>query len=128
MSRANIETARRAAEAFAHGGIDEMRALLHPEVKVRVRVGEVYEGRGAAAEFFRDWRDAWDDYRIEAEQFLDAGDQVVAFFHQQGRGRVSGIDIDQRAAVVVRISGGLIIEWTTYGDRAQALVAAGLHE
>jgi ketosteroid isomerase-like protein len=127
VSRQNVEIVRRAIELYAHGSTHRAAVeLLHPEITVRVRIGEVYEGRDAAVAFFRDWHDSWEDFFIEVEEFFDTGDQVVVFLRQRGQGRISGIAIDQRPAVVVRLKGGQIIDWTTYVDRAQALEAAGL--
>jgi ketosteroid isomerase-like protein len=126
MSPHDVELARRAIDAWTDGRTDELRALFHPRITMRVQIGEVYEGPDAVVGFLRDWCGVWDDWRLEVEQLLDAGDHVVTFFHQTGRGRESGIDIDQRAAFVSRTRDGQIIEVTSYSDRALALKAAGL--
>jgi ketosteroid isomerase-like protein len=126
MSRENVEIVRRTIERFAQRGPEAVLATVHPNVEVHARIGEVYRGHDGALEFLREWLDPWDDYSIDSEEFFDAGDRVVVFIHQRGRGRKSGIEIDQRPALLFGLSGGQIIEWRTFTDREQALKAVGL--
>jgi len=66
---------------------------------------------------------------IEPERFFDLdGDRVVAFVRVSATGRDSGVEIEIKAAHEFTIRGGLIVRFKAYGDRRQALEAAGLSE
>ena len=73
----------------------------------------------------RHWWGTWTDYRIDAEELIDAGSSVVVVAHERGRGKGSGAPFEQRYAVVTFLveagsSDGML------PDKAAALEAAGL--
>ncbi len=45
---------------------------------------QVYEGVEGARTFLRVWMEAWEDWELEIEALLDAGDKVVALVRQRG--------------------------------------------
>jgi ketosteroid isomerase-like protein len=88
----------------------------------------VYRGREGVAEAMRVWTGTWDDWRVELEEIVDAGDRVVLIARESGRGKGSGIEIDQRVYGVFTLRDGKIVRWKGFIDRDQALEAAGLRE
>jgi ketosteroid isomerase-like protein len=74
------------------------------------------------------WASAWEDFDVIAEEFLDAGDQVVVTARHRGRGRASGVIVDARFYDVYTLRDGKITRADEYADRAEALEAAGLQE
>jgi hypothetical protein len=91
-------------------------------------------GWGVAA-MTRTWREfltAWNDYRVEANEYreLDHGRVLVAL-RPHGRGKASGLDIgaagSQRgSANVFHVRGGKVTRLFTYFDRDRALADVGL--
>jgi ketosteroid isomerase-like protein len=78
---------------------------------------EVARGRDEYVAMWRDWLDAWDDYRFTPEEIWEApGETVIVSGVESARGRDSGIDVLSR-----RITG-------VYLDRHEALEAAGVRE
>lgn len=69
---------------------------------------------------------AFDDYSLEPEEFIDAGDKVLAPVHQTGRGKDSGIPVDVRYILVFTLRAGKGIRVDSYYDRRRALEAAGV--
>ena len=66
---------------------------------------------------------------IEPERFLDIDDErVLAFVRVRATGRGSGVEVDISPAHEFTIRDGLIVRFKAYGDRAEALEAAGLQE
>ncbi len=66
---------------------------------------------------------------IEPERFLDIDDErVLAFVRVRATGRRSGVEVDITPAHEFTIRDGQIVRFKAYGDRAEALEAAGLHE
>ena len=45
--------------------------------------------------------EAWEERRLEAEEFIDAGDCVVVLLHEFRRGKGSGVEMETDTAVVV---------------------------
>ena len=78
--------------------------------------------------YIQRWEEPWDDYQLEAEEFIDAGDRVVVTIHFKGRGKGSGIEVDARSHQVHSLRHGKLVRMDEYLDRTEALEAAGLPE
>jgi ketosteroid isomerase-like protein len=134
VSQENVEIVRRASEAFLRGEWDQAAQLLDPDVELHGTVGGLSEGsvmRGfqqimEAVE--QEDAEAWDERRLEPEQFIDAGDRVVVLLHEFRRGRGSGVELETDTAVVLELREGRVTRIQGYMDRASALEAAGLTE
>jgi ketosteroid isomerase-like protein len=61
-----------------------------------------------------------------AEEFLQAGDKVVAVMRQRGRSKTSGMHADMSFAQVWTVRDGLIMRMQMYADPQEALEAVGL--
>ncbi|MDQ3760077.1 MAG: nuclear transport factor 2 family protein [Actinomycetota bacterium] len=88
----------------------------------------VYVGREAVIKASRHYWGTWDDYRVEAEEILDAGPSIVVIIYERGRGKGSGAPVEQRHPQVWTFRAGRIIRWESFQSRAEALEAAGLSE
>jgi hypothetical protein len=133
VSRENVEVVRRAIDAFNRGELEALAEVVDfydPEIEYHEDPGfleaGVYRGPGALAAHWRQFLDAFEDYRFEIEELLDAGDDVVVLTHQLGRGKGSGIEVDMRNAWVFTLRDGKLARIRPYADRAEALAAAGL--
>jgi len=73
-------------------------------------------------------RDAYDDVRVEPEEFIDAGDDVIVIARIKGTGRASGVDVDWRQGYIWTIRDGKGVRFRWFSDPDQALEAAGLRE
>jgi ketosteroid isomerase-like protein len=84
MSEENIKTVREAFEAFLGGDQEKTAQLVDPEVEFHGTVGGLQEGQIAHGQSEIDERfeaedlEAWEERRLEPEEFIDAGDNVVA--------------------------------------------------
>jgi uncharacterized protein len=67
-----------------------------------------------------------DDFSIRIDQYLDAGDQVIALGHDRGRAKTTGRAFDLPSAYVCTVRGGRIVRFAAYLDTAQWLLALGL--
>jgi ketosteroid isomerase-like protein len=73
--------------------------------------------------------DVWEKFRIEAEEFIDAGDRVVVVGRLVAKGRGSGVEAESPTAQVFTVREGRVVRWEFgYADRADALKAVGLAE
>ena len=78
-----------------------------------------------ADRWMAEWTEPFEEWTIEAEEYVDAGDQAVTFVRQHGRTE-HGPEVDLRMAFVWTFRDGLVAKVEFYSDRAEALAAAGL--
>jgi ketosteroid isomerase-like protein len=134
VSEENIKVVREAFEAFRVGDGEKTAQLVDPEVEFHGTVGGLQEGQIAHGQSEIDQKfeaedlEAWEERRLEAEEFIDAGDDVVVLLHEYRRGRGSGVELETDTAVVVAVREGRVVRIQGYMDRAAALEAAGLSE
>jgi len=77
--------------------------------------------------FLDDLEEPFQSHRIEAEKFIDAGDQVIVQQTAHVRGR-DGIEAKARTALVYTVRDGAVARMCMYQDLPEALEAAGLSE
>jgi ketosteroid isomerase-like protein len=87
---------------------------------------QVYEGADGARAFLSDWMEAWDDWELEVEALLDAGDRVLVFVHQRATSKAAGMPVEMSLAQVYTLRDGKQARMDMYSDRDEALAAAGL--
>jgi len=133
MSQKNVDVVRRAWEASQRHDNEEALALYDPTIEIDTTSrGELdagaYRGLEGVQDFFRNWLSSFGDFRSEVEEWIDAGDQVIAIVHSYGRGRRSGVPVDMREAHLWTVLNGKLKRLQVFGTKAEALEAAGLRE
>ena len=73
-----------------------------------------------------DHRDGFQRFTISGEEFIDAGESVVAIVNQRGRAKATGIPVDMRFAQVWTFRDGQAIRMQMYASPDDALEAVGL--
>ena len=129
MSQENVEVARRYIWAFVND-LDTFRELTHPEIEW-APVEENHtpsHGIEGAVRIRNGWLEAWDMYRLEVEEILDAGDDVLVSGVAVARGKGSGVKVELRLYFHAKVSDGKVVYVYEYQDRAEALKAVGLEE
>ncbi len=88
----------------------------------------VYHGLEGVRSWNRDWLGAFGGFSAEVEEWIDAGDQVIAMVRWHGRGKLSGVPARMLRAHVWTVRDGKLLRLRIYDNRADALKAAGLSE
>jgi len=133
MSQQNVETLRRAYEAFDRGDLDAAVADAHPDVEYISSgaipgQGDVARGSEAYKRFISWLSDVFEDARLEPKEFIDAGDRVLGGFTLSGRGKQSGIKTSWTMWQVWTLKDGMFVHGQGFTTRDEALEAAGLRE
>ena len=132
MSQENVEIARRAYDSLTVGNLSRLAEFVAPEIEVdltrNVFNPQVIRGYEGIEQFITTLNEVWEDFRFEIEELIDAGDNVVAVVRLVGKGKGSGVPVDQRDTHVVKARDGKAVHIAVYRDRAEALEAAGLSE
>ena len=129
MSSADIEALERIYAKWAEGDFlsfesfdDTVRARWATEVP---DLGSS-TGIDGLAELLGEWLKAWQECRIEADEFHEAGAQVVAFVRVHGRGVGSDIEVDMENAHVWTMRNGRALAIRAYTSRERAMREVGL--
>ena len=129
MSQENVDVVRLALEASTRRDNEATFALYDPEVEIYGLVdGAVYRGLSGVRVFFRDWFAAWRELSYDAEEWIDAGDDVIAALHVQARGRQSGVPVERREWHVWTLRGSKLWRLRVYATKTESLEAVGLPE
>jgi ketosteroid isomerase-like protein len=133
MSQENVETLRKALDAFNRGDREAWLPLHDPELGFRADPewpeSETVDGREAVWDFIVGLTDAWEPDAFEMVDVIDAGDdRLVTRYRRPVRGKASGVEdvLDYWCVNTVRRGQVLRYEW--YASRAKALDAVGLSE
>jgi ketosteroid isomerase-like protein len=131
MSEENVEIVRNQVERFTATGESSPETAAEdiawhdppdfPDAKVHIGMDGVLEALGV-------WADAWDEWRIELNEYVDAGERVLVRGRQWGRGKHTGVLVEQPLCLVYLLRDGKVIEVRAFFDEDQALEAAGLSE
>ena len=133
MSQENVEVVRRIYERWLRSDASLFDAL-DPDIELNpdpaadwVGVNDIYRGHDGVRSYLAQVYEAFDDYRPEVEELLDAGDKVITLAIEHGRGRGSGATVEARhTAHVWTIRANKAIRLDLYLNREEALEAAGL--
>jgi ketosteroid isomerase-like protein len=127
MSRDNVDLVR--SIYAGERGDFSLTEWAHPEIEYVWADGPSpgrWTGLAGMAEGFREWLSAWEDYRLEAEEYreLDA-ERVLVLTNRSGRGKRSGLELGQtrgaKGAQVVPVRAGKVARLVQYWDRERAL-------
>ena len=134
MSNGNVETVRRAVEAFTEFGFDGIGTsdlitddfeFHEPPEQLAPRVAR---GRKEVQELAAEFDAVWEEHQSEPQEIraVDA-DRVllVSLEHLKGR---DGIELETPFAAIFTLRDGKIFRWQAFWDTQKALDAAGTPE
>ena len=123
MSEENVEAARKCVEDYVRGDYDAALEYLAPDVVWEVGQELPATGRDAVREMWKRWDAEWEELETVVEEVIDAGDQLVVIVRYRGRGRVSGVEVNDRQFEVHTLRDGRCIRKVEFPTRAEALAA-----
>jgi ketosteroid isomerase-like protein len=136
MSQENVEIVRRGYELYAAGDLEGVTDLISDAAELPDAGGlgivDTAAGTRRGPDGFlqgsQEAVEAFEDYRVEPQEFIDAGDAVVVPVRISGRGRASGAMLEVQLVHVWVLSNGRAIRNEIYRTVAEALEAVGLSE
>jgi ketosteroid isomerase-like protein len=127
-----VELVRSIHAPFARGDYSSTE-WAHPEVELVFADGPSpgsWTGVDAATEAWRDFLSAWEEFRIEVDEYRELDDERVLVLGQRtGRGKASGLEVGQtrgEAVGLFHIRGGKVTRLVFYFDRERAFADLGL--
>jgi ketosteroid isomerase-like protein len=129
MRDSDAELVRTAYEVWNRRDFARIWELLDPEVVVdaraRVMNPDVYTGHEGFQRMVDEMGETWDEWRLEPEEIIDSGEQVVVATRVRARGRASGVELDDLVYNVWTLRDGKALRLALYYDRDDALRDSG---
>ena len=113
------ENRRHDFDAAYSGCFDERFELLPPPSYPEG--AQAFCGRAGLKRWIATTQEIWDEWRLVAEQFLVAGDQVVVLVRVIAQGHLSGVRLDRETAHIWDIADGCVTRCEVFLDRSEAL-------
>lgn len=128
MSEKSVNTVRNIYAAFARGAFP--RAALDPNVEwIEPDVPDLWfsgahHGVDAViSDVMQPTAERFDDFRLQCDEFLDAGERVVVTGRFLGRGKDTGIELDAAFAHIWTLRDDKVVRFQGYADTANFLYA-----
>ena len=135
MSQENVDVVRRLYEAWLADDYETVFQTCDPGMRLNpdseatwVGIDDSYVGHEGLRRYMAAVYQAFDGYRPEVEQLIDAGEgRVLTLAIEHGRGRGSGAEVEaRRTAHLWTLRDGRAIQVDLFLDRSRALEAVGL--
>ena len=132
MSQENVDRFVQGIEAFNRRDIPGSLRVMDPEIIWEHRLAAL-EGKFVGPEAVTGWyADLWEHFEaveIDCPDVRDlGGGRMLGLGVIRATGKESGVETELTYAVVARYRNGRMTHYTDFGDRDQALEAAGLRE
>jgi ketosteroid isomerase-like protein len=126
----NVELVKQAIEAFNATEVEGFVALATDDFEWSPSMvaieGQVFRGSEGIRAYCASLDDVWSEFRILPDSFRDSGDTVLMLGSLRGRGRSSGVTVDESLGMVFDVRDGKIARIRGFLDHAEALRAAAL--
>src|SRR3954449_6963162 len=130
MSEENVEVMRQIVEAFNRGGVEAALPRFDDDVEWagpdEWLDDHLYQGHDGLRKLASQWTDSFDEYRLDPDRFIDAGDSVVILLFARGRIKGSEVPIAQENSWVCRVENGKATHVQVYFSWHEGLERAGL--
>jgi ketosteroid isomerase-like protein len=131
MSAADVEVVREMLAAFNRQDYEASTALLHDEIEMyqasEIPGSDDYIGKEAFLHGMAAWLSGFErGFQYEPEELVDCGDRVFVRVLLRGRGRESGIQLEQHAFQLYEVRHGKVSRVRVFWDENEAREAAGL--
>jgi ketosteroid isomerase-like protein len=128
LSRRNVTLLREAYEGMGRGGIDETAAweLISPEIVIRDRPEapdpQTYRGHDGVREALETSDESFEEFTLRPVDMIGVGDShVVVVLRMSGRGRGSGVPVEEEIAHLWTVDDGIAVAMQVYSDPQDAL-------
>jgi ketosteroid isomerase-like protein len=132
MSQENVEVVRDTLAAFNRAGVEAALGYLDPNIEwlgpPEWLEERLYKGHDGIRKIAAVWTENFDDYRLDLEKAIDAGDRVIALVYQRGRIKGSDNEVEQPIGYDWGVRNGKGIRVQVYFSWEKTFEVAGLRE
>jgi len=128
---ANLDLVRSIFTAWERGDWSSAD-WAHPEIELVHEDGPApgsWRGLAGMAQGLRGWLSAWEEARVDAEEYRELdGERVLVLTRAGGRGKTSGLELEQvwaKGLQLFHVRGGKVTRIVVYFNRDRALADLG---
>ena len=126
---AHAEIVRDIIGALNRGDVDGLLALTDPDFEWRTLddspAAGTYRGHDQVRDYVDDWLRTFDQVRIDVGTLEEHGDRILAEVASHGRGKLSGIELNNPFCQLWTVRDGLALRMRELPDRESALAELG---
>jgi ketosteroid isomerase-like protein len=119
-------------DAWNRDDLEAYLELLHPDVRIETSglfpdLAPEYAGRERAVKFWHQMHEPWEFFRVDVEHIEDQDDWAIASIRFRARGMDSGVEVDMRFGMAMRVEDDLAIEFLnrrTFDEARKAVSSA----
>src|SRR5919108_1434784 len=130
MSQANVDKARDFIAAYNRRDFDAAVESFDPDIEWVLPERQSSDSCRGPDEVKRFWEgidETFEALTLKPQEFVDAGDQVATRLRHHGRGKESGVEIDEELYhQVATFRDGKMVRIEYFGSWPEALEAVGL--
>ena len=123
MSEENVELVRRIYEAWERE--ESARDFIAEDIEYVNPSYAVEPGTRRGRKSFRVIRDTYEDFQIQVERYVDAGEEVVVLAQYKASGQGSGVPVSGEHGYVWTVRDGQAVRFQWFQSHREALEAAG---
>jgi ketosteroid isomerase-like protein len=113
-------------DAAERGELDPLDPdVVYEDANLPDHVGEVYRGYDALIRAAGRWLETNDYIRLELQEIIEVGDDLVSVHNVSVRTSYTGIEDEALVAYVWKFRDGRVVHWQSYRTLTEALSAAG---
>ncbi|HEY4451125.1 MAG TPA: nuclear transport factor 2 family protein [Solirubrobacteraceae bacterium] len=128
MPQPNLQLVKEAIAAFNATDVEGFVALATDDFEWSPSMvaieGQVFRGSEGIRAYCASLDDAWSEFRILPDSFRERGQTVLMLGALRGRGKNSGVTVDESLGMVFDIGDGKIARIRGFLDHAEALRAS----
>jgi ketosteroid isomerase-like protein len=130
MSQENVETLKRAFDAFASGDLEAVFGFIDPEFEINDRVIGSPSARGPEAVVANaaEVREAIGDVSWEPREIVDLDDRALVKVHVAGAGQHTSLPIEGDVGHIYTFRDGKAVKLDIFRTWEEAREAAGISE
>jgi ketosteroid isomerase-like protein len=122
---ANEELIRSAYGAIASGDLEAAMELIDPDVVVRDRPEtpdpRTYRGHEGVVEALASSDESFEEFELQPQRWVAEGEHVMIELRMSGRGRGSGVPVEEMIAHLWTVRDGKLVALQVYSDPDDAL-------
>lgn len=130
MSQENVDKVREFIAAYNRRDFDAAVECFDDQIEWVLPARQRSDsGRGPdhVRRFWAELDESMDELRLDPQEFVDGGDRVATRLRHFGRGKLSGIEIDEELYhQVTTFRDGRMVRIEYFGEWSEALEAAGV--
>ena len=127
VSDREVALVKEGYQAFERGDLEWVLEHFATDILVEDRFespdSATFHGHDGFLKYLQGWLSAWESFRMEPDEFIVSGSQVLVLLRQYGRVQGSSVEIEERVAHLWTVRDEKAVGYRVYTNQADAIAA-----